>query len=245
MNLILDIGNTLSKVGLFEKNEVIEYKEYPILTVDLLKDFLIGKNDIRNSILATVRQPDLEMEDFLRKNFNYFQMNAQLPIPLRNLYKTPETLGHDRLALAVAAAGIFPNQNNLVIGVGTCITIDFVNAGNEYLGGAILPGMEMKFKALNTFTAKLPLLSRENGNWKVSEIGNDTNSSVLSGVLNGSLFEIQGFVEHYQKQYPQINVIFTGGGHKYFVQNVNFKNFAEANLVMKGLNIILNFNVDH
>jgi type III pantothenate kinase len=158
------------------------------------------------------------------------------------MYKTPNTLGADRLAGAVGATVLFPDENNLVIDMGTCITLDFVNKDGEYKGGAILPGISMKFKALHTFTNKLPLLSTENLVDTANIIGNDTQSSIILGVINATCYELEGFVDRYIDTFGPINIIFTGGDAIYFEKRVKFPNFVNSNLLLIGLNKILNYN---
>ena len=170
-------------------------------------------------------------------------MSSELKLPIQNLYKTPSTLGADRLAVSVGAVALFPNQNNLVIDMGTCITLDFVNSNNEYLGGVIMPGISMKFKALHTFTDKLPLLSVSNSNSvDFCIVGDDTLSSIISGVIGGTILELEGFVSRYIEKFGKMNIIFTGGDAIYFEKRVNFPNFADSSLLLVGLNKILNTN---
>jgi type III pantothenate kinase len=174
-------------------------------------------------------------------DISYKILSADLKLPIQNLYKTPATLGSDRLAAAVGAVALYPNQNNLVIDMGTCITLDFVSSHNEYLGGAIMPGISMKFKALHTFTDKLPLLTFDNGD-EVDIVGDDTRSSIFTGIINGTTMELEGFVERYVEKFGKMNIIFTGGDAIYFEKRVKFPNFVNSNLLLVGLNKILNTN---
>jgi type III pantothenate kinase len=179
--------------------------------------------------------------DSLFADISYKILSADLKLPIQNLYKTPATLGSDRLAAAVGAVALYPNQNNLVIDMGTCITLDFVSSHNEYLGGAIMPGISMKFKALHTFTDKLPLLTFDNGD-EVDIVGDDTRSSIFTGIINGTTMELEGFVERYVEKFGKMNIIFTGGDAIYFEKRVKFPNFVNSNLLLVGLNKILNTN---
>lgn len=149
-------------------------------------------------------------------------------------------MGNDRIALAVAGSQLYPGRDVLIIGAGTCITYDFVSKNNEYFGGSISPGIHMRFKALNTFTDKLPLVQPEN---KPELIGNSTVGSITSGVMNGLYSEIDGIIDRYEKNFPEIQTILTGGDIIYFDKMLKNNIFANSNLVLKGLNMILDYNV--
>jgi type III pantothenate kinase len=187
-----------------------------------------------------------EQEDF------YQAINAVVPttiftsdtkIPLINLYQSASTLGSDRLAASVGAYFLYPNANVLVIDAGTCIKYNFTNSKNEYLGGGISPGIRMKLKALQTFTSKLPLVE---ANFSYNElVGNNTQNSILSGVLNGSVAEIDGIISQYKLQFTDIICVLTGGDSEYLAKRLKNSIFAHQNLVIKGLNDILNYNSEH
>ena len=222
MNLIVDIGNTRTKVAVFDVGILLEQWSFSVLTKDEIA-VIKSKYPITRVIVSQVGAA-LDY-DSLFGDVPYILLSSALKLPIINQYKTPNTLGADRIAGVVGAMELFPNQNNLVI---------------EYKGGAILPGISMKFRALNTFTSKLPLLKPENID--VGIIGNDTQSSICSGVLNGTCFELEGFVKKYAEMFPPINVIFTGGDVGYFEKRVNFSNNVCSNLLLIGLNKILNEN---
>jgi type III pantothenate kinase len=168
-----------------------------------------------------------------------FSQNTSLPII--NKYRTPETLGKDRLAGVVGAQHLLPACDILVIDAGTAITYDFITSSGEFIGGSISPGIAMRYKALNTYTDRLPLLNYYD-NAKL--IGDDTSTSIFSGVLNGAVAEMEGIIQQYREVYPGIKIILTGGDHNYFDKRLKIKTFAAPNLVLEGLNLILDFNIE-
>jgi len=198
MNLIIDIGNSFVKLAVFQGSELVVKKNIKldviVKHIDILRK---AYNPIEKAIIASVgklKEKDLE---YIRKNFHLLELNYKTTLPFINLYDTPNTLGLDRIALVSASIMHFPNNNVLVIDAGTCITYDFVTANNAYLGGAISPGISMRYKSLNNFTANLPLLEKE---MPKNIIGSSTNNSIHSGVINGVLKEIDGNIEAYQEK---------------------------------------------
>jgi type III pantothenate kinase len=240
MNLIIDLGNTNKKLALFQNGKLSDLQIFPELELTLLKDFIIQHQGIVNCILSSVVDHPESFNIFLSEQFHFIELNENTTVPIRNLYKQPKTLGKDRLAASVAGASIFPKQNVLVVNLGSCITYDFVNSRTEYLGGAISPGMQMRFKALNTFTGKLPLVSHKETE---SLLGIDTESSILTGVVNGIIHEIEGTVSEYRKQFRKLKVILGGGDLNYFDKRLKISIFAVPNIVIEGLYQILAFNV--
>ncbi|MBK6986183.1 MAG: type III pantothenate kinase [Bacteroidetes bacterium] len=184
-----------------------------------------------------------EQEDFcsaLNAIIPTIIFNSETKIPLTNLYQSASTLGSDRLAASIGAYYLYPNANVLVIDAGTCIKYNFTNSKNEYLGGGISPGIQMKFKALQTFTSKLPLVEVD---FSYNElIGNNTQNSILSGVLNGTIAEIDGVIDYYKLKFTDTICVLTGGDSEYLAKRLKNSIFAHQNLVLKGLNDILNFN---
>ena len=166
---------------------------------------------------------------------------GKTPTPVKNLYKSANTLGSDRLASAVGGNFLFPNKNVLVIDAGTCIKYNFINNKNEYIGGAISPGLQMRFKALHTFTARLPLLDIDENYDAI--IGTTTNESILSGVEMGAVAEMQSFVDQYKQQYSDVVCLLTGGDANFFEKRLKKPIFADQFLILKGLNIILENNL--
>jgi type III pantothenate kinase len=239
MNLIVDIGNTRVKVAVFDVETLVYNQIYDSVLKRENIEYISARYPIDRAIVSQVGP--LMDYDSLFADISYKILSADLKLPIQNLYKTPATLGSDRLAAAVGAVALYPNQNNLVIDMGTCITLDFVSSHNEYLGGAIMPGISMKFKALHTFTDKLPLLTFDNGD-EVDIVGDDTRSSIFTGIINGTTMELEGFVERYVEKFGKMNIIFTGGDAIYFEKRVKFPNFVNSNLLLIGLNKILNYN---
>jgi len=242
MNLIIDLGNTNQKLALFKNGELIELQQFPLLTLKLIRDFVHMNPDIGNCILSSVVPHRSSVTRFLSSNYNFLELNEATPVPLINRYRTPRTLGKDRLAAAVAGNALFPGKTVLVINAGTCITYDFVNENNEYLGGSISPGILMRFHALHTFTGKLPLVS-----FRDEDIltGTDTHESIRSGVLLGAIAEIEGITARYRKKYTDLTVILSGGDQKYFDKRLKISIFARPNIVLHGLQQILAFNVNN
>ena len=247
MNLVIDIGNTLTKTAIFNSPEPGSFSSFEKLSLDGLKEIFFGNPGIKNVILSSVIEHDPGISSFLGSGYNFIELSHQTKLPLQNLYATPQSLGKDRLAAAVGVNLLFPGQYALSIDAGTCIKYDFVNAKNQYLGGAISPGIEMRFKALNQFTDKLPLV-----NYKFFDqlVGQNTEDSLLSGVMNGVAEEVKGIIQRYEQQYPDVKVVFTGGYLKFLERIFNPATggtkkssiFADPFLVLKGLNHILNFN---
>jgi type III pantothenate kinase len=240
MDLIIDLGNTNKKLALFENGKLAELHLLPEITIKSIRDFVNQHPFIERSILSSVINHPPSVDLFLREQFDFVELNENTPLPVKNLYKQPETLGKDRLSAAVAGASIFPGEDVLIINMGSCITCDFINDRNEYLGGAISPGMQMRFMALNTFTGKLPLVTLKDAE---ELIGTDTENSVLSGVLNGIIHEIEGTVSQYRDRYHGLKVILSGGDLINFDKRLKISIFAVPNVVLQGLYQILAFNV--
>jgi len=239
MNLIIDVGNSYIKLAVFQQDELIVKKvlksEVLIEQVDILR----SKNNIDKAILSSVGKLKETELAYLRKYFDLVELNSITVVPFVNLYKTPHTLGLDRIALVSASIKQFPSNNVLIIDAGTCITYDFVTSNNEYLGGAISPGITMRYKSLNNLTANLPLLEKE---VPKSIIGNSTNQSIHSGVINGILKEIDGNIETYQNKYSNLTVILTGGDSNFLSKQLKSSIFANSNFLLEGLNYILQIN---
>lgn len=247
MKLIIDYGNTLVKVALFQKSSISTIKSYQSLSVEKLKQLLheieykTGTSiPIKYAIVSTVINYPEVVKSWLMQEYNVLEINTLTSLPIKIHYKTPETLGNDRIALAVAGSQLYPEKDVLIIDAGTCITYDFVNKNKEYFGGGISPGIHMRFKALNAFTDKLPLVNPTNN---PDLIGNSTTESILSGVMNGIYSEIEGIIDKYKMNFPGIEIILTGGDIIYFDKKLKNNIFANSNLVLKGLNMILDYNV--
>lgn len=242
MNLVIDIGNTNAKLAVFQDEKLLEVTtQKKELSSDDITAFAVKFPSLDSAILCAVSDCDAALLSMLKDSYSFCEFNENTPIPIANAYETPDTLGKDRLAAAVGAQLLFPNKNVLVIDFGTCVTYDFVSSSNEYLGGAISPGMEMRFKALHTFTGKLPLIAHKNHE---DLIGKTTEESILSGVQHGMVAEVKGTIEAYRKQVGGLEVLLTGGDLDFFNPAISGKNdiFADPYLVLKGLNVILNYN---
>lgn len=236
-NLVVDVGNTATKVGIFEQRELLE--EQTFLQTDELIRFIRQVN-VEAAIYSTVNKDEALFLDATKHISQTFILTHSLPLPISNEYATPETLGMDRLAGVCGANSMFPGQACLVIDAGTCITYDVVDARGSYKGGAISPGLRMRLKAMHQFTARLPMIEIDSN---VPLIGNSTVSCMQSGALNGMLAEIQGLIERYRKNNHELRVILCGGDTHFFENNLKGAIFAVQNLVIKGLNSILLHNV--
>lgn len=240
MNLVIDIGNTRLKYGVFNKNILFEDGFFSD-TNEFNIDQLLNKHTIENSIICSVSNQPENLQKKLEAQTNYIHFTAETPTPIINLYQHKQTLGSDRIAAAIGAFSLYPNQNILAIDTGTCIKYNFINTSGEYLGGAISPGIDMRFKALNSFTHKLPLIQADY-NFDTL-VGCNTQQSILSGVMNGALKEVEGVIDEYSKQYANLKTVITGGNHVYFAKRVKSSIFADPFLLLKGLNTIIEFNV--
>lgn len=238
MNLIIDQGNSSAKIALFQGDEMLYFHKYEKFSKKEAEE-VQKLYPYTQAIISSVTEKDEALTDFLQKNTKKFiVLSHQTPIPLKNLYKTPETLGRDRIAVCVGANHLKPNTNILVIDAGTAITYDIVNAQNEYVGGNISLGIAMRSQALHTFTAKLPLVDVKDD---APLIGSSTEDAIASGVINGVIGEMQSFIDQISAVYPQLAIFLTGGSSKCFEKRIKNQIFAYSNLVHIGLNRILNF----
>lgn len=241
MNLLVDIGNTLSKVALAESGRVIECLRAERLSPEFLEEVLDRYPALSGAILCAVREYDPAVESLLRARVERtLRFGHRTPLPIANRYATPATLGLDRLAAAVGAYTIFPRRNVLIVDFGSAITIDFLNERGEYLGGNISPGAALRFRSLNRFTEQLPLC--ELPETETALLGDDTRSAIRSGVVNGIVFEIGKYIEALEKTADNLKVVFTGGDGKYFAEKLKNTIFVDPDLVFKGLNEVLEHN---
>lgn len=236
--ICFDFGNTRRKYavfknGLLETVKILE-DETPFQLIKILEEF-----EPQKTLLSSVINHNPETEAILSQYSKFHLLNHTSKLPFNAPVGKPETIGADRLALVAAAVKMFPNQHNLIIASGSCITFNFVNKFNEFLGGSISPGMEMRFKAMNYYTAKLPLV-RPDDNFPL--IGYNTKTNLLSGVLNGICAEIDGLIDLYKEKYSNFNVLLTGGDVGFFVPRLKNKIFADPNLIFKGLYAISETN---
>jgi type III pantothenate kinase len=242
MQLVIDIGNTRVKVALFEQNELKHFFVYSDIN-EFLKSNSTANFYIRNCIVVSVVDNVEYFIDELKKNFPVLIYTTITDIPIKNLYQTIDTLGGDRLISAVAGNFLYPHQNVLVIDAGTCIKYNFVNDKNEFIGGAISPGIKMRFKALNAFTARLPLLQMEESYDTL--IGRNSKENMLTGVELGALAELKGFINQYSFLFPDLKVVLTGGDTVFFEKHLKSSIFVDSLLILRGLNIVLNYNLTH
>jgi len=239
-HLVLDFGNTQKKLALFDKGRLTMVESHTAVTKSVIARFISQRPGITACILSSVVSHSPAIPKFLELKMHYIGLDAHTPVPLRNRYRTKGTLGKDRLAAAVYGATAFPGENVLVINAGTALTYDFVDSGGEYPGGSISPGMQMRFNALHTFTDRLPLISYAG---KVSPVGTTTRTSILSGVVNGMVAEMEGIANGYRERFPGLVVVLSGGDLNYFVKRLKISIFARPNVVIHGLQQILAFNV--
>ncbi len=238
MNLCLDIGNTRAKVAIY-KGKILQERAIiaPLRIANI--DKWLRQYNIQHTILSSTRNHDPQLEKHLQEKTFFIALSHQTPLPIQLLYQTPETLGRDRIALAVAGNNYYPQNDVLVIDAGTCITYDFVDCKGNYHGGAIAPGVQMRFKALHSFTDKLPLVPFSS---EPILIGQNTQQSILSGVVTGVLAEMDGIIQQYLQLYPSLKILLTGGDTPFFESRLKNEIFASSNLLLEGLNQILNYN---
>lgn len=240
INLVIDIGNSRTKIALFNQNDLMFNVPIDHLTVDHLEMLKDEHPQLNKVILSSVKPNDEELISFLNENFDFFlELDNQTELPIENLYETPETLGRDRLAAAIGANELFPDQNLLVIDAGTAITYDLVSEKNQFIGGNISPGLEMRFKALNHFTGKLPLIGYSD---EFQPIGKNTIDAIRAGVQNGILYEMEQTIDLFNRNYQNLHIIMTGGDSNFFDKKLNYSIFVHFNLTLIGLNRILEYN---
>ncbi|MFP4047676.1 MAG: type III pantothenate kinase [Bacteroidales bacterium] len=240
MELAVDIGNSLIKAGLFKNNKLFKVVKFKDINFNRLTNFALHYS-VENIIISSVRENSFHKFSRLKKFFKkIIELNETTKLPIRNLYKTPETLGKDRIAGAVGAYTIFPDDNVLYIDMGSAITIDLINNKGEYIGGNITPGLKMRYNALHQFTNKLPLLQpKEN---KIL-LGQTTQEAIHAGMSNGIIFELNSYIKTLQGSYDNLKTILTGGDSNFFDNKLNYTIFVESNLILIGLNKILKYNI--
>lgn len=241
MNIAIDIGNTQIKIGVFENESLKHHEKLPSSELPDKLVQLCAEYPIRKGILSHVARLDPGHRESLDKQVPMLILDNLTPVPFVNRYATPQTLGVDRIALAAGAAGRFPGQNVLVIDAGSCITFDFVNEQSEYLGGAISPGIQMRYRSVNAFTANLPLLSPAD---EIPERGDTTDRALHRGILNGVVCEIDGTIDQYRRENSNLTVVLTGGDANFLANNLKSSIFAIPNFLLDGLNRILIYNIE-
>ncbi|MCC8088482.1 MAG: type III pantothenate kinase [Rikenellaceae bacterium] len=243
MNLAVDIGNSYIKAAVYHAGELCGNFRFNKKEGILKKFEKIFDNYpyIKHAILSSTADDVDDIKLFLEERCTYFiRLDENTPIPIVNEYATPETLGCDRIAAAVGGYYIYPRHNVVIVDFGSAITIDLLTKDGAFTGGNISPGLSMRFKALNTFTDKLPLCEAVE---ETEFLGNSTRTAVESGVINSVVFEIEGYLKRFEKYYGEIKILFTGGDGNYFAKRLKNPIFANCDLVVYGLNQILEYNV--
>ena len=236
--LCFDFGNTRRKAAVFINDvmsETIYLENDELETLELIME----KYKPEGTILSSVINHNAAIEKFLSQKSTFHKLSAATKINFTTPVGKPETIGADRLALIAAAVHFYPAKNNLIIGLGSCITYNFVNQSHQFLGGSISPGMDMRFKAMNDYTALLPL---EKETWNFPLIGYDTRTNLQSGVLIGMAAEIEGIIGRYSSKYGNFNVVLTGGNSSYFAGQLKTRIFADHNFLFKGLYALSQLN---
>jgi len=246
MELVIDIGNTYTKIAVFGDNQLLHTGQYQpadsTIINKILDDYAVNK-----AIISSVKKEKEEWQNILANKVDLVYFKAGMTSGITNHYLTPNTLGLDRLAAVIGAYYLYPGKSNMVIDGGTCITYDWVDAAGNYFGGSISPGLNMRYKALNNYTAGLPLINADENFAALS--GNDTTSAILSGVQNGIKYELEGFIESYKKSGEELNIVLSGGDSIFFDTLLKNSIFApcikiEPHLVLKGLNAAIQTNND-
>lgn len=239
MNLAIDKGNTIVKFGIFSGEKLLHVSRFSSLE-DGIETILQKFPEITQCVYANVGSADTSFER-LSNMLPCLAFDHTVASPVRNCYGTPQTLGIDRLAAAIGANALYPGREVLVLDAGTALTYEYLSAKAEYLGGNISPGLQMRFKALHTFTAKLPLL--EPGK-DIIKLGRTTEEAIRAGVENGIIAEAESIIAQFTEKYPKGSVILTGGDMSFFDKRLKNSIFAAPDLVLIGLNEILNYNFE-
>ena len=239
MNLVLDIGNTYFKLAIFQScNLIYNFSDENNKIHNKIPKILNDYKHLSCVLISNVSSINVKSL-FRQSNIKIYELDSSFKLPFTVKYKTPKTLGNDRLALAAAAATLYSNSNNIVIDAGTCITVDFINDKNIFIGGSISPGIKMRYESLKAHTSNLPLLD------KCSDVrypGDSTNSSIHAGVIGGICHEIIGVINQINSEYDNVNIILTGGDAKFLSKTLKITIFANQNFILEGLNSILNLN---
>ncbi len=229
--ICFDFGNTRLKAAIFENENFSAEIVLPDDTLETIEK-LLALHQPQKTILSSVVDHNTAMEELLASRSKFHKVSHLTIANFTTPVGKPETIGTDRLALSAAAVHFYPGKNNLVVALGSCITYNFINQYHQFIGGSISPGMEMRFKAMQTFTAKLPLVQAD---WNFPLIGYDTKTNMQSGVIAGIAYEIDGFIDSYALKYSNFNVVLTGGDTTYFAGQLKNRIFADSNFLLKGL----------
>ncbi len=229
--ICFDFGNTRLKAAIFENENFLQETVLPNDEAATIENILDTYSP-QKTILSSVIEHNPAIEKVLSERTVFHKLSHLTKANITTPVGKPETIGADRLALSAAAVHFYPGKNNLVVALGSCITYNFINQYGEFLGGSISPGMEMRFKAMQVFTAKLPLVQKD---WNFPLIGYDTKTNMQSGVIAGITYEIDGFISEYARKYSNFNVVLTGGDTSYFAGQLKNRIFADPYFLFKGL----------
>jgi type III pantothenate kinase len=243
MILTIDVGNTNVKVAVFKQFNIIDTFVFQKNNFQNNFQIIFKKHPNHNrAVLSSVSMLDEKDSEWLKNQIEVVEITADFVFPFKNKYTTPNTLGIDRRVLASGAVLHYPNQNVLIIDAGTCVTYDFITNKNEYLGGAISPGLRLRYQALNDYTAKLPLLENNSPD---NFIGNSTHESIHSGVINGLCFEIEGFISEFSVKKEQFTIILTGGDAIFLANRLKSTIFADENFLLKSLHQLYTYSLQN
>ena len=239
MNLIIDTGNTATKIAVMDDNRAIFRQRVETISVEVVSALLEEYPSIDKAIVASTGEANECVCGILRERVAYFlEFKPGVDVPLKNGYKTPETLGVDRLAAAVGAQSLYGEKDMLIVDFGTAITFDLVTGGT-FRGGNISLGVGARFRALHEYTSRLPLCGPTD---EVLEFGRTTREAIEQGVMTGIKQETEGYISEFCAKYGKLCIIFTGGDAKYFVNRIKNAIFADWDLILYGLNQILEYN---
>lgn len=242
MNLVIDIGNSRTKAAIFSSGELVQLFYFEKLQLDFLIDLKNRFPEIDKLILSSVATVEPEILSYLKSAFSFcLELSHQTPVPVSNKYKTPETLGLDRLAAAIGAHTLLPGKELLVIDAGTAVTLDLVEANGTFVGGNISPGLKSRFRALHEFTSRLPLVEVKE---EFPVIGQTTEEAIRAGVINGMIFEMDGVIGSFREKFPEIQTVLTGGDARFFERRLKNPIFVKFEITLIGLNRILEYNVE-
>lgn len=238
MNLLIDIGNTSTKLAFASEGEITEV--HNLDSNDFYRiQRLVHDAECEAAICSSSGKVPNQLLEYLEKKVKYFlEFNIFTRVPLEIKYDTPHTLGRDRLAAAVGGNMLYPGANLLIIDFGTAITYEFIS-GSCYLGGNISPGMQTRFHSLNEHTASLPLLHAEKS---YQHPGKSTKDAILAGVIEGIVYEVETYAGNFLSEKPNGKVLLTGGDSNFFAERIKTPIFVHSQLVLIGLNTILDFN---
>ncbi|GHT21300.1 type III pantothenate kinase [Bacteroidia bacterium] len=239
--ICIDAGNSFVKVALMEQAAALSQAVIAVADTEQLQEYIASLPAADGAIVSTVSKPAEEMRNWLVSKVPVcMELTHRTPLPIDNAYRTPETLGKDRIAAVMGAFALYPGKDVLIIDAGTALTIDFLDSQKKYHGGNISPGLKMRFQALHDYTENLPLLTPAA---HCRLLGNSTDTAITAGIQNGVIFEIEQYIKHFQKKYPQIIFVITGGDTFFLEDKFKSRIFAEPNLVLIGLENIFNFNL--